>query len=73
MSKGLVVLLCACLGCASIARHHCLGIYCDDVPEHQCEHADDIVVICTEDRVATYDKWAIWFGDMTSAIAGVFR
>lgn len=56
-------------GCAAMAQNHCEGIYCHDVePVSGCEHIDDLVVICKEDRIAYYNSIAGWFAAMADAI-----
>ena len=47
--------------CATMARQHCLALYCADEPVETCDDAKDIVVICTEDRVEYYKTVAGWF------------
>jgi len=62
MSRIITALaLVALTSCATIAHHHCMGIYCADEPAEQCDDAKDIVKICTEDRVEYYRSVAGWF------------
>lgn len=49
-------------GCASIARRHCEEVYCGHVEAPaDCEHTEDLVPICIEDRLEDYDTfWGWW-------------
>ncbi len=50
------------MSCATIARKHCNEIYCAHVEDvSDCEHRDDLIPICTEDRLEDYRAfWGWW-------------
>lgn len=59
-------------GCAAIARAHCEDIYCGNYEDVSlCPHENDVVIICTEDRVAYYNTVAGWFGAAFDAVVGL--
>ena len=70
LARGAVLGLVLCLsGCAGLARGHCSTVYgCEDSVPMTCEH-EDLVIICTEDRLESYASWTNWFGDFFSTVA----
>jgi hypothetical protein len=69
LARGAVIGLVLCLnGCAGLARSHCETVYgCEPVP-YTCSN-EDLVIICTEDRLGSYSAWTNWFGDFLSTLA----
>lgn len=65
MKKIPIIIALFFLGCATMARNHCLGIYCagyDEANLKDCRYIDDVVIICTEERVAYYRSVVGWMG-----------
>jgi hypothetical protein len=56
---ALLLLVSACTF-ADVAREHCTDLYCHEIPAAECEHTDDIVIICMEDRIEFYDGVFGW-------------
>lgn len=67
----LALVLSVVTSCASIARRHCLEIYCAHVePVESCEHQADLVPICIEDRLEDYGTFWGWWA---AAVDGVVQ
>lgn len=56
-------------GCATIARNQCEETYCAHVePVESCEHIDDLVPICIEDRVEYYSTFVGWWAGFADGV-----